>query len=265
MTAAGRALRAEWTKLRTVPSTWWLAGTAIALMVIVGAGTVSGVSTDHCPTPAGCHEDTVKLSLTGIWLGQAAAAVLGALALSSEYGTGTIRATLTAMPRRPGVLAAKAVVVAAVVALAGAAGVAISLLTARLMLPGNGFTRAAGYPPASLADGPTLRAAVGTVLVLVLVALIGLGLAAILRDTAAALTAALALLYLAPLLRTVIPDDRWVHRLDRYAPMPAGLSVQATKNLAQLAIGPWPGLGVLAAYAGAALVAGAVVLRVRDV
>ncbi|MEV6108920.1 ABC transporter permease [Streptomyces sp. NPDC051940] len=262
---AARHLHAEWTKLRTVPGTWWLLCVAVLVMAGVGAGTVSSVSAEHCQSAAACHEDTVKLSLTGIWLGQAVAAVLGALAMTAEFGTGTVLATFTAMPRRSGVLAAKAVVLAGLTAVAGTAGVLLSLLAGRLILPGNGFTEAAGYPPASLADGPTLRAAAGTVLIMVLVSLLALGLAAMLRDTAGTLTAALALLYLAPLFKTAIPDDRWVHRLDRWAPMPAALSIQATKDLDRLAIAPWPGLGVLAIYAGAALAAGAVVLHARDV
>ncbi|NGN69663.1 ABC transporter permease subunit [Streptomyces sp. A7024] len=263
-TTAARLLHAEWTKLRTVPSTWWLLGTAVALMAAVGAGSVSAVSTDQCASAAACQEDTVKLSLTGIWLGMAVAAVLGALALSGEFGTGTIRATFTATPRRWRVLAAKAAVLSGVMAAVGAAAVSASLLIGRLVLPGNGFTAEAGYPPPSLGDGPTLRAAAGTVLVLVLVALLGLGLAALLRDTAGTLTATLGLLYLAPIFKTLISDERWAHRLERWAPMPAGLSIQSTRDLDRLAIAPWPGLGVLAAYAAGALLLGALALRIRD-
>ncbi|WP_419996180.1 ABC transporter permease subunit [Streptomyces boninensis] len=263
-TAAARQLHAEWTKFRTVPGSWWLIGTAVTLIVAVGAGSLSAVSTDQCESATACQEDTVKLSLTGIWPTLAVAAVLGVLALSTEYGTGTILATFAATPRRWGVLGAKAAVLTGMLAGAGAVAVSASLLIGRLVLPGKGFTAAAGYPPASLADGPTLRAAAGTVLVLILAALLGLGLAALLRDTAGALTATLGVLYLAPVFRTLISDDRWIHRLDRWAPMPAALSIQSTRHLDRLAIAPWPGVGVLAAYAGGALILGAIALRARD-
>jgi hypothetical protein len=63
----------------------------------------------------------------------------------------------------------------------------------------------------------------------------------------------------------MLSDPHWQQHLRRWAPMPAGLSIQATRNLARLPIAPWPGLGVLAAYAAGAVVAGALVLRVRDV
>jgi hypothetical protein len=260
-----RTLHAEWTKLRTVPSSWWLLAAAFVMTVAVGAGTVSAVNTHACVSAAACHEDTVKLSLSGVWLGQAAVLILGVLAMGNEYGTGMIRTTLTAMPHRWALLVAKAAVLCGSVMAAGAPAVLASLYLGRLILPGNGFTAAAGYPPASLTDGPTLRAAAGSVLVLGLIALLGIGLATVIRDTAGATTLGLALLYIVPLLAEMLSDPHWQQHLRRWAPMPAGLSIQATRNLARLPIAPWPGLGVLAAYAAGAVVAGALVLRVRDV
>ncbi|MFD0535390.1 hypothetical protein ACFQY7_18185 [Actinomadura luteofluorescens] len=101
-------------------------------------------------------------------------------------------------------------------------------------------------------------------LYLTLVALLSLGIATALRHTAAALTTVLGLLYLFPLLAQFIGDERWHTRIERYAPMSAGLAVQSTTNLGDLPIGPWTGLGVLAAYAGAALLLGAVLFTTRD-
>ena len=109
------ALHAEWTKLRTVPSTGWLLLTLIALTV--GA---SALATAVVKCPASCGEDTTKLSLTGILLGQAAVAVLAVLVMSGEYSSGMIRITLTAVPRRATALAAKAIVLTGVVLAAGA-------------------------------------------------------------------------------------------------------------------------------------------------
>jgi ABC-2 type transport system permease protein len=73
------------------------------------------------------------------------------------------------------------------------------------------------------------------------------------------------LLFASPMLALLISDERWQNRLHRWSPMDAGLTIQATRDLATTThIGPWAGLGVLAAYAGAALVAGAIALRLRD-
>ena len=105
------ALHAEWTKLRTLPGTGWLLLGVVAATVIISASVSASVS---CSSPAACHVDVTKLSLTGTYLGQAVVAIVAVLAVTGEYGTGMIRATLAAMPRRTTVLAAKAAVVAAV-------------------------------------------------------------------------------------------------------------------------------------------------------
>ena len=259
-----RAVRAEWTKLWTVPSTPWLLAAAVALTVAGSAGALAAVDTSQCPTPSECFEDTTQLSLSGIWLGQAAVVVLGVQAMSSEYGTGTIGSTLAASPSRRLVLLAKATAVAATALLAGVLAVLGSLVAGRAILPGNGFTRANGYEPLSLADGPTLRAAVGTVLYLALVALLSLGLATAVRDAAGAITGVLILLYAFPIVAQLVDDPRWQQRLARYGPTEAGLSIQHTTRLDELPIGPWPGLGVLATYAGVALLSGMTLFQLRD-
>ena len=254
------AMHAEWTKLRTVPSTGWLLFTAIALTV--GA---SALATTAVKCPASCGEDTAKLSLTGIMLGQAAVAVLAVLVMTGEYSSGMIRITLTAVPRRATALAAKATVLTGVVLAAGTVAVLGSVLAGRYILPGNGFTRAHGFLPLSLGDGPVLRAASGSVLYLALIALLSLGLATALRDSGASIAVLLGLLYIVPVLTDLgTLDPLWQHRLQRYGPMTAGLAIQATRNLRKLPIGPWPGLGVLAAWAAAALLAGGLLLRLRD-
>jgi ABC-2 type transport system permease protein len=254
------ALHAEWTKLRTVSSTWWLLFTLIALT----AG-VSALATAVVKCPASCGEDTTKLSLTGILLGQAAVAVLAVLVMSGEYSSGMIRITLTAVPRRITALAAKAIVLTGAVLAAGAMATAWSLVAGRYILPGNGYTGALGSEALSLSAGPTLRAAAGSVLYLALIGLFSLGLATALRDSGASIAVMLGLLYIVPLLTDLgTLDPRWERRLQQWGPMTAGLAIQATRNLKKLPIGPWQGLGVLAAWAAAALLAGGLLLRLRD-
>jgi ABC-2 type transport system permease protein len=256
------ALHAEWTKLRTVSGTAWLLVGVVTLTVAVSA---VAVAVTKCNPSQGCLADTTKLSLTGIYLGQAVVAILAVLAVGNEYSTGMIRVTLAAMPRRSAMLAAKGVLVGALVLVAGAVAVAGSLLAGRLMLPGNGFTPANGFSALSLAHGPTLRAACGSVLYLALIALFSLGIAAAVRESAVAIGLSLGVLYLPPILIAVtVSNPVWLHRLERYTPMNAGLTIQNTTGLHSLAITPWAGLGVLAVWAAGALLIGGLLLRLRD-
>jgi ABC-2 type transport system permease protein len=256
------ALRAEWTKLRTVSGPAWLV-TAISLLTIaVTAGVVAGTK---CSPAAGCAADTTKVSLTGIDVGQAVVALLAVVVISGEYSTGMIRTTFIAMPRRLVVLTAKATVMTGLVLAAAIVAVGGSLAAGRLMLPGNGFTAEHGFALVSLAHGPTFRAAAGSVLYLALIGLLSLGIATIVRDSAVATGAVLGLLYISPITVAFLGGNPvWQRRLERYSPMNAGLTIEDTTGLHHLPIGPWGGLGVLAIWAAASLVAAGVLLRLRD-
>jgi ABC-2 type transport system permease protein len=253
-------LHAEWTKLRTLASTGWLLLAAVALTIAVSAAADAAAT---CPS-GGCQVDAAKLSLSGVQAGQAMVAVIAVLAISNEYSTGMIRVTLTAMPRRLTVLAAKAALVAGLVLAAGAVAVLASVLAGRLILPGHGFTPAHGYPPLSLGHGPLLRAACGSVLYLVLVALLSLGAAAAVREPAVAIGLVLGLLYAFPVVTSVVGDQHWQRHLEQIGPMTAGLYIQATVGVHALPLAPWQGLGVLALWAAGALILGGLVLRFRD-
>jgi len=254
MSLAAPALHAEWTKTRTIASTGWLLLATIALTVAVGAAAAAGTS---CPSGVVCQVDPAKVSLTGIDLGQAVVATVAVLAISNEYSTGMIRITLSAMPRRTVVLAAKAAVQGSLVLAAGTIAVLASVLAGRLILSGHGLTLSLGH-------GPVLRAAAGSVLYLALVALLSLGVATAVRDSAVAIGIVLGLLYLFPIVANVVGNAHWHRHLEQIGPMTAGLAIQATTNLTSLPISPWAGLGVLAAWAAAALLAGGLVLRLRD-
>jgi ABC-2 type transport system permease protein len=252
-------LSAEWTKLRTLPGTGWLLITAVVSTVAVGAATSAAV---RCPAGT-CAEDPARISLTGVYLGQAVIAIVAVLMISGEYGTGMIRVTFAAMPRRIAVLGAKAVILAGLVCLAGALAVGMSLLAGALILPGSGIGPAHGYPALSGADGAVLRAGFGSVLYLTLIALLSLGVATCVRDSAASIGIVLALLYLFPILGAVLGANLGRH-IQQIGPMTAGLAIQATTNLAALPLAPWAGLGVLAAWSAGALLAAALLLRLRD-
>jgi ABC-2 type transport system permease protein len=254
------ALHAEWTKLRTVPGPGWLLVAAVALTAAIGAIAANAVS---CPS-GGCQIDPAKVSLSGIYLSQAIVAIVAVTSVSGEYSTGMMRLTLTAVPRRWQVLAAKATLVGAATLAAGALAVLASMLAGRLLLYGNGITPAHGYEAISLSAGPMLRAAAGSVLYLVLIALLGTGIAAAVRDSATSIGLVLGLLYMFPLITSVIGDAHLQRHLNQISPMTAGLYIQATTNVRSLPLTPWQGLGVLAAWAFGALLAGGLLLLLRD-
>lgn len=249
------AFHAEWTKLRTSSGTIWLLLATIGATVAVGWAAVAATSCRHA---GGCGVDPARLSLTGVQVGQAVVVIAAVLVIGGEYGTGMHRITLAAVPRRGWVLTAKAVVLTAVITPAAALGVAGSLVAARPSLRPNGL------PAMSIDDGPVMRAATGSVLYLSLVALLALGIATAVRNSAAATGFALGLLYLFPIVAQAVADEKWQRYLIKIGPMTAGLAIQATRDLAALPIAPWKGLGVLALWSFGALILGGTVLYRRD-
>jgi ABC-2 type transport system permease protein len=239
------ALHAEWTKLRTSPGTIWL---LLAIVVATIGVSVTAATATTCAS-RDCGQDLTKLSLTGVQLGQAVVAILAVLVIGDEYSTGMIHVTLTALPRRTRVLAAKTVIVTGVVATAAALAVLGSLAAGRFLLP---------------AHEVVLRPVVGSVLYLVLVGLLSLGTATAVRNPAAAIGVVLALIYVFPILTQVVTDPGWQKHLQQVGPMSAGLAVQATLDVDALPIGPWKGLGVLALWALAAMLAGCRLFERRD-
>jgi ABC-2 type transport system permease protein len=253
------ALFAEWTKLRSVSSNVWLLLASVAVTVAV-----SGLTTSIEKCQVGCAADPAKLSLTGVQLGQAFVVIAAVLVVSGEYSSGMIRFTLAAIPRRSIMMVAKSAVISVVVAMAGAVAVLGSVLAGQLFLPGNGFTARNGAAPLSFGSGLMLRAAGGSVLYLALIALLSVGVAIALRDSALAMTVVLGLLYIVPVIGHVLLNHVWQYRIERFAPMNAGLAIQSTKDLSTLPIGPWAGLGVLAGWAAASLIIGWLLLLWRD-
>jgi ABC-2 type transport system permease protein len=248
-----QALRAECSKMWSDPFAVWVYAGLFVLSVAVSAVTIG---TSRCAA-TGCGQDPARLSLAGVYLGQAVAAVAGVLAIGGEYSTGMISVTLTAMPRRGRVLAAKALVLAGPVLAASALAVAASMLAGALILPGHGFTRRF-----DLAGPEMWRAACFAILYLTLVALLGLGVTAAVRDAAVGTGAVLGLLYLFPVM-ALAAGHSLQRRLEQIGPMSAGTDSMATASPG-LPLSPWQGLGVVALWAAGALILGGLALRTRD-
>jgi len=231
-------LHAEWTKLATLRSTAWLLLAAVA--VTIGG---SAAATGSC-TSASCGR--VGLSLMGVQVGQAVVALLAVLAVGNEYSTGMIHTTLTAMPRRTTVFAAKATVVTGLTLTAAVIAVPTALLVGHLILPGH---------------DPALRAISGAILYLALVALISLGIATAIRDTAVSIGVVYAILYVLPTLSFMVSKPSWQRFFWKMCPLNAGLAVQS--NI-KMDLSPKAALGVLFLWTAAALLTGATLLKTRD-
>jgi hypothetical protein len=239
----------EWLKLRSVRSTWWtllvFAAGMVGLAILVMRGQQHSGSFD--PT---------NDSFAGLAIGQLALGVLGVLVMTSEFSSGMIRATFAAAPRRPLVLAAKAAIVAAVALVAGEilAFVAFGVGEAVLKNPA---------PHAALGQPGVLRAVLMAGAYPALIALIGLGLGALIRHTAGAISAVVGVLFVLPLI--LIPFGTSIQNsAGKFMPMLiAENSLTAVKPLAHSLV-PGVGFAVLCGYVAAALAVGAWALARRD-
>jgi ABC-2 type transport system permease protein len=251
-------LRSEWTKLRTVRSTMWTLG--VTVVVGIGISALACAETRAHWSTMGPGQrvsfDPTSTSLTALLFCQLAIGVLGVLVMSAEYGTGTIRATFAAAPRRPQVLAAK-VIVFGVVTLVVAELVAFaSFFVGQALLT-------APATHASLSTPGALRAVVGTGLYLGVIGLFALGLATIIRHTAGAISAFVGLLLVLPIIIEALPSSLQFD-IRRFLPLQIGGVMMSVNTQNGHSFGPWAGFLVLCVYAAALLVIGGVLLVRRD-
>jgi ABC-type transport system involved in multi-copper enzyme maturation permease subunit len=258
-----RVAVSEWTKLRTLRSTRYtlLAGVAmtIGFAIIPAFVNASRWATMSAADRAGFHP--LETSLIGVTLAQLAFGALGVLVISGEYSTGMIRSTFAAVPKRLTVLWAKAGVFGLVTLLLALPSTLIAFFAAQAILKGHSLN---GHDIAlSFSSSGVARAVVGGALYLTLVGLFGLGLGAILRNTAAGISAFTGILFVLPPLMGVLPAS-WNNAISPYLPANAGRAIMQTGNPAHT-LAPWTGLGVLAAYTAIVLAIAAIQLRRRDV
>jgi len=238
------AARMEWIKLRTLRSVKW--ALLVALAGMIGIGIAAGHNTIN---PRG---DVTNNILAGGALGSLVFAVLGVLVMTSEYSSGTIRATLAAIPRRPLVLAAKAATFGLTALVAG------EFVTFAGFLAGAAFVHGS-VPRPALSQPDVLRAVALSGAYLCLIGLIGLALGAIVRHGAAAITALVGVVFVAPLAGlAATPAGKFLPELIN------ANSLAATKPVQGFALSPWAGLGLIAAYAVALLAVGGWLLTRRD-
>jgi ABC-2 type transport system permease protein len=241
-------LRSELTKIRSVRSTYWALVAAVLVTVYIGAlicmftlGAFSG--------PRSSSYDPTYLSLLGLIFGQLIIAALGALTFTSEYATGMIRASLTAQPRRGTVFAAKASAFTLVSLAAGLVAAFTSFLLGQAILSRRDLGAALGQPH-------VLRAVVGAGLFLCVSGLLALGLGALLRNSAAAVTAAIAVLFVSLALPAFLPSSLAVS-VNKWIPFNAGSQLWSTvSDPTAHMLSPWAGFALFAGYAAIAMTAG---------
>jgi ABC-type transport system involved in multi-copper enzyme maturation permease subunit/regulation of enolase protein 1 (concanavalin A-like superfamily) len=265
--AAEPALPGPWQDTNVVPE-FAEERPADGFTEVDGAFTVEGTGGIASESPG---DRVTELALSGIQFGQIAVVALAVLFITAEFKRGMIRTTFATSPRRGRVLAAKAIVIGSVIFVIGLVGTVASFYLAQPTLRSNGFV-APTYPAPSLFDGPALRAVIGSAAYLALIAVLSLGVGAILRRSAGAIAAMLVTLMLPFILYNGLPLTvaEWLVRTTPFA----GLAIQRTSEPNVFdpdpqiepfqAINQWVGLGVLAAWAAAALAFAIWRLRRRD-
>jgi ABC-2 type transport system permease protein len=289
--ATGRAglagtIRSEFTKLRSVRSTYW----TIAAMVIVSVGfaAIAGFAIAqnlHNNPVNKAGMDATQASLGGFFeLGQLIIAVLGALTITSEYSTGMIRTSLTAMPRRGTVYAAKLIVFSTVTLVVSLITSFIAFFVGQAAMSGSGVSASLFHsvtiPANAVQNGPAgnvtfsgtivispgtvLTAIIGTALFVTVVALIAFGLGAIIRHTAGAITSAIGLMFVIPIIVQLLPNT-WRWDIMRFFPDAAGRVLSVTVGQTNPHLwSAWPQFGVTLIYAAVLLAVGAYLFRTRD-
>ena len=249
--------RSEWIKFRSVRS-GPLALVATALTVVVGAWLLGGANRSSylAASPAGkAAFDPVFTVLQGIELAQLFVGALGVITVTGEYTSGLIRGTFVATPQRAQVLAMRALVFAVVV---WACGTAMSLAAFFL---GQSVLSPAKH--AGIGDPGVLRAVFGAGLYLTLVGLLAMFIGVLVRHTPAALAAVFGLMAVLPIV-LILFKGKLASQLGEYLPGNAGEQAFHLLPGGAYALGPWPGLGVLAAYVAVAAAAAFALLLRRD-
>ena len=234
----GGTLRSEFTKIRSVRSTYWTLLVLLAVSIGIGAAICAGTAANWNQTSAADRAtfDATQVSIAGLfYLGQLVIVVLGAIVLTAEYSTGMIRTSLTVMPHRTTVYAAKAVVFTAVALVAGLVTSFGSYFIGQAIFATHHLNSSIGQPG-------VLRAVVGGGLFL----------------------AVCGLLFVIPILAHLLPHS-WYDDLARWLPDAAGTAISATvAGQNPHLFSPWAQFSVFAIYTAILLVVGGILFRKRD-
>jgi ABC-type transport system involved in multi-copper enzyme maturation permease subunit len=252
----GDVVRAEWTKERSVRSTMWTVLTAS--VVAIGLGVLfSAITANQYAKQASIRAnwDPTAVSTGGLGLAQLAIVVLGVLFITSEYSSKAIVTTLTAVPRRNRLLAAKTLVIAALSFVIAEVLAFVTFFIGQALISGHA-------PTASLSQPGVLRALIGAGLYGALIGVLGLALGAILRNAAAAIAIMVAVLYVLPGVSAALPGSI-EHTVEKFWPTNAGQQVTNVMRGSHT-LSPWEGFAVLAIFVAIVLAGGFALINRRD-
>ena len=252
--------RSEWTKIRSLRSTYWTfmvtAGLTIGLGSLFSLGRTSGRASSREPLSASFN--AAGFAFNAMFLSQLAIGVLGVLILTSEYSSGMIRTSFTAVPQRGSLLAVKATVFALVTFVVASATTFATFFASQAIL-----SRGTLNLGVSITSMHALRIVIGAALYLTVCALLGVALGALLRSTAAAITALAGLLFILPILMNFLPVSWHRDAIAQWLPSNAGMQI-IEKTTQPLQFSPWVGLAVFAGWVVLAFASALVLLRRRD-
>jgi ABC-2 type transport system permease protein len=246
------ALQAEWTKLRTIPSTLWTL--LIAVVTALGGSVILAFASASDPQNQAPFDPVTGTFIAWGEYPVLAIGVLGALAVTSEYAAGQIRTTFTAVPRRVQVLGAKAVAVGALV-------LVVSELLAWIAIGATEIVLAIHHRVVSLGDPGVIRAVLMAGVAMTAVALLAVGVGAVVRHTVAAVTAFPAIVFL-PLILLSLPWS-WGDSIGRFGLLAAAYQLVSPGRHAGL-LPVWTAAPVLLSWPALALVGGAILFQRRD-
>jgi ABC-2 type transport system permease protein len=237
----GDALRSEWVKLRSVRSTFWALTVTVVLGIALGAAISAAAARGYARSGAAGRQswDPTGVSLTGLAIAQLGIAVLGVLCISSEYSSGTIRASLIAVPRRGRVLAAKSLVLAAVTFVVGEVTSFTAFFVGQALISGHA-------PRAVLGDPGVARAVAGAGLYLTALAVLSVAAGTLLRHPAAAIAAMMAVALVLPVIAQALPAS-WRNPVTEFWPTQAGAQLTSVYHSAHT-LQPWPGFGLMCLF-----------------
>lgn len=260
-------LRSEWIKMRSLRSTIWSLVVLVVLPVGIGVLLASLANDDgRSITGDAARNALVQYSTVGTTISVLVVAVIGALVVTGEYGTGMIRSTFAAVPRRWEALAAKGIVLAVTLFVASAISV---WATAFVTVP----IASANHVDASL-DGSVAMPLLGASVYVTLIGLLAFAVGIIVRSTAGAIASVLGLMLVAPVIVQLVQgftNAKWLGTLNNVLPQNAGQPLMqfGTKDTAGwhdgvLALGGWSGFAVLTAWVVVAMVTALVLAQKRD-
>jgi hypothetical protein len=262
-------MAAEWTKIRSVRSTFW----TLILFVVLTVGLTAGLSAlvVHANGPnapardARIIVDPISFILgAGIGLGQLTICVLGVLVITTEYSTGVIRASLLAVPKRLPMLMAKITIFALLLLVLAEIVSFCSFFVGAALLHGlHEHGSSVNLVTVKLSDRNVLRSVIGAGLYLTVLGLFALGIGGLIRHTAGAIAAVIGVVLVLPILSGLLPSN-WGAHINAYLPEQAGSLIFSAHAASGQLLSAWEGFGVFCLWTLLLLVGSAVLLLRRD-